>query len=82
MASSLIIDSNVNSANKELTFLKTNLKNFERKDNSCYGFIDGDKSKVEEFLDNFMSITSTSFVHSECHDKAKGHKRFSDTGKI
>ena len=65
----------------EITVLKKELTKFERRGNLCYGFIEGDKSQMEEFLDNFMSMTSTCFVRSQCHDKAKGHKRFSNSGK-
>ena len=50
------------------------LTDFQRKGNSCYGFIEGDESKMEELLDNYMSLTSTCFVRSQCHDKNKGHK--------
>jgi hypothetical protein len=67
-------------AETELIFLKSNLSDFQRKENSCYGFIEGDESKMEELLDNYMSLTSTCFVRSQCHDKNKGHKRFSNSG--
>jgi hypothetical protein len=31
----------------DITFLKNNLSHLERRGNLCYGFIDGDKSKMD-----------------------------------
>ena len=70
-----------NLTERELMFLKAQLCDFKQKDNVCYGYIDGHDSNLEEFLENYMSLSSTCFVRSQCHDKTKGDKRFSSSGK-
>lgn len=37
---------------------------------------------MEEFINNFMFLTSTCLDRAQCHDKTNGHKRFSNSGKL
>ncbi|KXJ09642.1 hypothetical protein AC249_AIPGENE11448 [Exaiptasia diaphana] len=67
----------------EVNFLKENLDCIVNIDKEyCIGYIDANsKSDLDDLLERFFLVNSTSFVHNEVHSKDKGHKRFSQKVK-
>ena len=63
----------------EENFLEINLKNYNNDNGYVFGVYDGD---IEQFINRYVAVNSSCFVKSAVHNKEKGHKRYSNTGKI
>ena len=64
----------------EKDFLKKNLQDFRTDGSYCYGYVNGEK--YEEVIEQVLALSSTCFVTTESHFRPKGHKRYSETGKM
>jgi t-SNARE complex subunit (syntaxin) len=67
--------------NKEIRFVNENFENISEREDYLYAVFEGNAKALERVLENYLLISSTSFIHSQTHDKSKEHKRFSATGK-
>ena len=65
----------------EIEFLKEKLSSFAVEEHYCFGYLDGDRETLDEFLENLQALNSTCYVLTESHCKEKNHKRFSQRGK-
>ena len=67
---------------EEHAFLKENLQNFSSSEDYAYGFIDGDKDKLESILERYGLISCSCFVRAERHSREHNiNKRYSVKGK-
>ena len=61
---------------KEITFLRENFDAVRFSDGYCFATY-----TVNDVLDRYLSLNSTSFIRAETHAKEKNHKRYSQGGK-
>ena len=66
---------------KEITFLRENFDAVRFSDGYCFATYTGDSESVNDVLDRYLSLNSTSFIRAETHAKEKNHKRYSQGGK-
>ena len=58
--------------NKEICFVNENFDNVSEKEDYLYAVFEGDAASLERALESYLLISSTSFVHSQTHDKSWG----------
>ena len=78
MAPSVSKDSRVE---KEIRFLRENFDDVRFSDGYCFATYTGDTESVNDVLDRYVSLNSTSFIRAETHVKEKSHKHYSEGGK-
>ena len=67
--------------NKEISFGNENFESINEREGYLYAVFEGNAKALEKVSESYLLISSTSFIHSQTHDKSKEHKRFSTTGK-
>jgi len=66
---------------KEIRFLSENFDHVRFSDGYCFATYTGDAESVNDVLDRYLSLNSTSIIRAETHLKEKSHKRYSEGGK-
>ena len=66
---------------KEIRFLRENFDDVRFSDGYCFATNTGDAESVNDVLDRYLSLNSTSIIRAETHLKEKSHKRYSEGGK-
>ena len=59
----------------EEAFAKAHLCNMNTDNSYVYGYFEGDRDGLENIIEQFQLISSTSYVLAENHSKEKEHKR-------
>ena len=64
-------------AQKEKNFLKTNFSNVRFSDGYCFATHEGSEDTFNDRLEQFISISSISYIQAEKHTKVKNHESLS-----
>ena len=68
-------------AEKETEFLRANFSDVRFSEGYCFATHAGSEDTLNNRLEKSGSISSTSYIQAEKHNKVNNHKRYSPNGK-
>ena len=68
-------------AEKEIKYLTDTFDNVRFTGGYCMATNEGSEGRLNDILDTFLHLSSTSFIQAEQHIKDKNHKHYSQKGK-
>lgn len=66
---------------KEIRFLRENFDAVRFSGGYCFATYTGNSESINDLLDRYLFLNSTSFIRVETHEREKSHKRYSQGGK-
>ena len=76
-ASETIPGGNNTMAEKERKYLTDTFENVRFTGDYCMATYEGNEGRLNDMLEAFLHLSSTSFIQAEKHIKDKNHKRYS-----
>ena len=67
---------------RERAFLEEHFDDVEFAEDYCFLTWTGSAESLDEIIEKYLSLNSTSFIRAEYHSKEKSHKRYSQKGKL
>ena len=61
---------------KEICFAKEDFIDFRTENGYCFGYFEESVESLHRIIERFLSMNSTSYVTTDSHSRAKGHKRY------